>query len=233
MRLIAFGDSFTYGHGLKDCYEAGGAPGPIASRFSYPQILANLEKRKCINYSYPGQSNKQMAKKAVDFEYEKDDWVIFMWTFFDRHCVFENRKDSPKEISAWHADDELLKQEDIDVTDEQVRVAKSYYSDFYTDYDCAMSNLLYINGTHNIVEPQVEKVIHLCVPEVKNAQDISEPNVHYSLQWTEHSSQFAWNPIKPFDHFKTYHMYPRAIDGWHPGQEAHKKFAEYLHILLG
>lgn len=234
MRLIAFGDSFTYGHGLKDCYEAGtGAPGPIASRFAYPQILGNLTNRKTFNYSYPGQSNKQMAKKAVDFEFQEDDWVIFMWTFFDRHCVFENSTSPTKEISAWQADDQLLTQENIDVSDEEVRLAKSYYTDFYSDYDSALTNLMYINGTHHVVNAQVDRVIHLCVPDAVNLLNTDNVESHSSLQWTEHSKYFKWNEVKPFDHFKTYHMYERAQDNWHPGATAHKKFAEYLHILLG
>ena len=126
-----------------------------------------------------------------------------------------------------------LTQENIDVSDEEVRLAKSYYTDFYSDYDSALTNLMYINGTHHVVNAQVDRVIHLCVPDAVNDLNTDNPDSHSTLQWTEHSKYFKWNEVKPFDHFKTYHMYERAQDNWHPGAVAHKKFAEYLHILLG
>ena len=45
-RLVAFGCSYTYGHGLPDCIMAKGRAGKRPSKFAWPYLLAKkLDKR--------------------------------------------------------------------------------------------------------------------------------------------------------------------------------------------
>ena len=51
-RLITFGDSFTYGHGLVDCHvPEKNWQGPNPSKFAWPQVLGDMLGIEVINKS--------------------------------------------------------------------------------------------------------------------------------------------------------------------------------------
>ena len=89
-RLITFGCSNTYGHGLDDCVTEKGSHGPDPSKNSWPFLLGNmLEIEKVVNLAVPGSSNKQIAKKVIDYrDFTSEDLVIVGWTFIERDCIF-------------------------------------------------------------------------------------------------------------------------------------------------
>lgn len=87
-RLIAFGCSFTYGHGLSDCKETDtGWTGP--SKFAWPSMLANKLNYKLDNQSYPGSSNLEILYKILSFKFEPGDLVVIMWTLPLRDTQFD------------------------------------------------------------------------------------------------------------------------------------------------
>lgn len=103
-RLIAFGCSFTYGHGLSDCFIPPIDPGLNPSKFAWPQLIADKLGLECYNQSIPGDSNKDIWYNIVNFDFEDNDIVVVHWSFPDRYAVF-NDDGSVRKLASWNADD--------------------------------------------------------------------------------------------------------------------------------
>jgi lysophospholipase L1-like esterase len=105
MRIVTFGDSFTYGHGLEDCW-VNDKPGPMPSSLAWPALLGD----NVSNRSVPGASNTMILHDILHSEFKPDDYVIIMWTFPDRDMIFDTgyflgRKDRAQHIGPWRKDD--------------------------------------------------------------------------------------------------------------------------------
>lgn len=117
-RLITFGCSYTYGHGLQDCYDSKtGHAGPQPSRFAWPNILGKKLKKRIVNLSQPGASNKEILYYLQNFIFHKSDLVVILWTYPHRDCILV---DSNKIIQATARDNynwyiEKIKHGDFDV----------------------------------------------------------------------------------------------------------------------
>jgi hypothetical protein len=83
-RLVAFGCSNTYGHGLEDCHIEPINPGHEPSKFAWPSLLANMMNLEVVNYSKPGSSNLHILWRLINFKFEPDDLCVIMWTHFGR-----------------------------------------------------------------------------------------------------------------------------------------------------
>ena len=82
MKIISFGDSFTFGSGLD------GSKNQVnVSEYAYPQQLANMLDAECNNYALPGGSNKEIMFKILGSEISKDDIVTIMWTHHHRNVI--------------------------------------------------------------------------------------------------------------------------------------------------
>ena len=101
-RLITFGCSFTFGHGLEDCFNPPVYPGKEPSKFAWPSLLADDLNLSLINTSRCGSSNLEILCKILEFDFLENDLIIIMWSFPDRDLLFQNGTSST--ISAW--DDE-------------------------------------------------------------------------------------------------------------------------------
>jgi len=80
-RLIAFGDSFTYGYHLPD-----------HNTQSYPAILSSMLGLELINKADTGASNTEILTEILTFEFKETDLVVVGWTFIERDLIF--RKNS-------------------------------------------------------------------------------------------------------------------------------------------
>ena len=88
-RLVAFGCSVTYGHGLEDCIASDGiGAGSIPSKFSLPSILADKMNLDCDNRAVCGLSNLGIVDKILNYSFNEDDMIIIMWTFFERDLLW-------------------------------------------------------------------------------------------------------------------------------------------------
>lgn len=108
-RLVAFGCSYTYGHGLPDCIKGKYDPGEVSSKFAWPELLAKSLDLECVNISRPGASNFEILDTLLNFNLQKDDLVVVLWTFFSRDMVFEDSAERkyihinypPETIKSW------------------------------------------------------------------------------------------------------------------------------------
>ena len=111
-RLIVFGCSITYGHGLPDCI---GELDTQPSNMGWASIAAKYMNKECVNLAKPGISNKHIWHKIVNFKFQETDTVIIQWTFPSRTSVIT--KKSVVDVGAWNyeqylnyyeADDSIL-----------------------------------------------------------------------------------------------------------------------------
>lgn len=93
-RLIAFGCSLTYGHGLSDCFIPPSFPGKEPSKFAWPSLVADSLELAVVNNGECGSSNKQILYRTLDFPFEVTDTVIFLWSFFRRSVIFNKTANS-------------------------------------------------------------------------------------------------------------------------------------------
>lgn len=145
-RLIAFGCSLTYGHGLADCYVDPHYPGPVASKLVWPEIVAQHLNRTCINMATPGSSNKRIWHNIVNFKFKKDDIVIILWSYQERFAILKN-KDVVEDVGRWMESD----------------TPRAYYQHLHTEYDSLMQTKLYVSHANFILKDKAIPVYNLTV----------------------------------------------------------------------
>lgn len=143
-RLIAFGCSMTYGHGLPDCTSNTHLPGPVSSKLAWPEIVAQQLGRLCINMSTPGSSNKRIWHNIINFKFKKNDIAVILWSFEDRSAVLQDKK-SVYDIGHWVESDS----------------AKTYYQHCYNRYDALMQTKLFVSHTNFLLKEKKVPVYNL------------------------------------------------------------------------
>lgn len=106
MRVIAFGCSYTFGHGLSDCPDLNGLPSPNHSNLAFPTLLAKKLNCDYINLGKSGNSNKEIWNDVVNFNFQKDDIAVIAWTYYSRFCVIQ--LDKIKRINPWNDQDKIF-----------------------------------------------------------------------------------------------------------------------------
>lgn len=93
-RLWAFGDSYTYGQGLKDCYiphykKQPSQAGLNPSSLVYTNILRhNLKSEDYFNKSYPGASNRYILYRLQVADIQPGDLVVVGWSYLEREWIW-------------------------------------------------------------------------------------------------------------------------------------------------
>lgn len=201
MRIVAFGCSFTYGHGLPDCYDMiAKLSGSEVSKLAWPQILANELNADCVNMSSPGSSNKEILNSVLNFNFDTSDIVIIMWSFIDRWCTLIDHKSISKLVFDNSVDAVLQYDKVFTITDLQLDfIYRANFAKLYLDN----KNL---KNYHMSVKP--EECFPTVVPQW-NTVDFSNVSMTNIQRYTA-----------------------PALDGTHPGIEAHSILAIQLYNEL-
>jgi hypothetical protein len=151
-RIVAFGCSNTYGHGLSDC-NIDGRPGLSPSKFAWPALL----DKPYLNLSNPGSSNKQIAMECLAQQFNETDVVVFAWTYAARNFYFNEKN----ETHQFHANQQQLHKklsDDIDTL-----VAAVGWLRFLADrswIDIIIEQYMYIKLADYHVKSFGAKVLH-------------------------------------------------------------------------
>ena len=133
MRIISFGCSYTYGHGLSDCIgEDKISHGPEYSKLAYPSILSKKLNCECVNLGKSGNSNKEIWHDILTFNFQKEDIAIITWTYFSRFCIIKNN--SIKRINSWKED------------------SKSYYMNYSNRHDMMLDFYVRLNHVNSYLD---------------------------------------------------------------------------------
>ena len=87
-RLVTYGCSLTYGHGLADCYLENGKEGPEPSVQAWPSLVSNKLKIMVDNRGLPGASNKEIWHNIMTSKHKPHDMVVVLWSYINRSCLF-------------------------------------------------------------------------------------------------------------------------------------------------
>jgi hypothetical protein len=132
-RLIVFGCSHTYGHGLDDCYHDTSKP----SKLVWGSVIAKQLNRQLINKSFPGASNKYIWDQIINTQFETGDLVIILWSYMSRNTILLG-KNKVVHLSHAHLD-----------TDEK---SAAYFKHLHSNYDSRRMTELYIRDATNYLE---------------------------------------------------------------------------------
>ena len=79
----------TYGHGLVDCVrEDGMGPLTVPSKIAWPDHLAKLLDKQCVNKSTPGAGNLEILHHILNFKFIEGDTAVILWSYPSRDMVF-------------------------------------------------------------------------------------------------------------------------------------------------
>lgn len=102
MTLFFFGDSYTYGSGLRDCFDKDNCVGPVHSQWAFPTLVAATMNLPYKNLGIPGASNQQIFQSIRVSNIKPDDVAIICWTYWHRNYAFT--ADGQKQISVYSKD---------------------------------------------------------------------------------------------------------------------------------
>lgn len=200
MRLVLFGCSITYGHGLADClHEDGILPGPNPSKLGYAQLLGKqLNVDEIINRAEPGASNQLILNSILNFEFKSDDIVVIQWSFPDRDILYkEDGTHTP--IACWW-DKEII---------------KNYYL-VHSTYDMSFRSLLCSHHAHHYLKSLVDNVTHLLITN------------HY-YNFTQAFTELPkWYDIPLYELDLKELTVDLAGDNGHPGPKSQQLIANYI-----
>ena len=86
-RLLTFGCSYTFGHGLPDVHQNENNSKP--SIHAWPNLLANKLNYECYNYGKIGAGNYEILLSLLKTDFLPDDLVIVAFSYFMRYDYFD------------------------------------------------------------------------------------------------------------------------------------------------
>jgi lysophospholipase L1-like esterase len=212
--IFAFGDSYTYGHGLEDCWVKQGHDyrvGPMHSQYSWPSLLAKDLVYDLKNYSNPGSSNLAILHKILNTNFDKDSICIVMWSYPNRDMIFNKDYVPNKEL--------FVKK--TDTINNIIHVGNWIESE--------LSKIWML--THNDTDLIMRSWYHIHHANLYLASlKIPHYNlfVHYPMLKDYHP---AYVKI-PFKDIKVDHFIDKALDGNHPGPMTQQRIAKDIKECL-
>jgi hypothetical protein len=230
-RLIVAGCSNTYGEGLPDCCERG----TQASILGWPNQLATLMGiSTVINLGIGGAGNKHISnslldKAGVDFFNPDTDIVVFLWSYFNRHCIFQDNGEIerylPSDLKRFDRLEQMstadkfaimvqLKQRIAPPSPDKYKKVKKWYSRYHTRTDQRLDNYARISHMQHYL----------------NSKGIT--NYNFTCETHEYNSIPTWfdsSTLKSIDVDTLGEQYGKADDNDHPGVIANMHTAKIMH----
>lgn len=209
--LYAAGCSFTYGDGLKDCWDETlqqGIPDK-PSQFAWPSIAAKKLNAKCINLALPGGSNLAVTSQLLGQDLYPRDIVVVMWTFLTR-TAFYNELHLNHGGEWWPEYLECLETNSSNSDVIMKNLINIYTTTVYLESKGVRIYYMFVDKLLRQEVGQVHlKLYDKLIGKIKK-YDITE-EVYEPIQ-----SMFSRGQLKP------------GLDGQHPGEDYHKKLGTKL-----
>jgi hypothetical protein len=208
MRILSFGDSYTYGTGMEDCNSN---RNPAPSLFAYPQLLANSFKCSTLNLGSPGSSNKQIWNTILQSKINKGDIVTIMWSSAQRTCIINTPQEDPSTTDKWRIAEHVSGRFYTEHTTAVASwldndISKAYFEHVYDPIDAdIIMNLFISHADFYLKSIGVIQVIHAVIPDT----------IMIKPFWNNNIKLLTWKPTD------------RTPDG-HAGIQSHKAFTKIL-----
>ena len=202
-RLVTFGCSFTYGHGLPDCHVEPDLPGNAPSKHAWPNLLAKKLGYDCLNLSVCGSGNYQILLDILRTDFKPDDVVVIGYSYFTRFNYYQMIDKIGEGISA------------SSVPAEHKRMLLNDLNVKYYDEKVYWSNWLAIQHAELLLNSKnIKNYSFLNIPggAIENKPDLIELD------------NFL-NTIRVI-------IKDKALDKKHPGIESHRLQSEQLYSII-
>ncbi len=208
-KLLAFGDSFTWGTDLKDADDS------TYSQTSWSALLAKNISLEYACYAVPGSSNQSISRDLLSAltDINKDDVVLLNWSWISR-WDFYNLEDT-----RW----ETIRPTGTDTS----KFSKLYFKYIQSELWDKWESLKTIALTHSILEKHKIKFIATCVDNLLIDQIYHTPGYVTALQKEIYGS-ILWFEDKGFFQWSKDNNFPISTDGGHPLEEAHQAAFKYI-----
>lgn len=134
-RLVTFGCSFAYGHGLPDCFKLPDRCGDTPSKLAWPQLVANKMYIECANKSNPGSGNLEILLNVLKTQYEPNDIVLISFSYFER---FNNYKLIDEKGNSKRIESDVLEHKNLILAElgETYYKVKNYWDNWLSIHHC-------------------------------------------------------------------------------------------------
>lgn len=172
------------------------------SKLAWPHQLAKLANCSVDNKGIGGASNKEILYNILKYDFRPTDIVFICWTYSDRWCVVT--KDKLFQFGPWYTE----------------------FKDAYVLHDKSDAFYKHIHNEHDMqLEFNNNIMLADLLLESKNIK-------HYSLLHCFYHDSPTHSNILNIDYAKIRINNVVALDGHHPGEEAHKQLARELYGVL-
>lgn len=200
-RLVTFGCSLTYGHGLEDCIVNGKDPGPNPSKQAWPAVVGEKLNLLVDNQGIPGASNLQILHTILNYKFNPTDLVIIMWSHTDRDFIFKekgiiNRKVTPVAVGIW----------------QDTELAKNWIL-AHSEVDNAIKSWLHIHHAN----------LYLQLKDIKTCNFFADNRI-----LKKYKPDYINLNIADIEVDRIRRIYPLALDNSHPGKECHIEIANRI-----
>lgn len=206
-RLVAFGCSHTYGHGLKDCIKEEFRPGDKPSDFSWPKVLGKSLGLEVINKSKPGASNLEILFYILNFNFEPNDLVLILWSYSNRDMLFTTEVVGANNQMHFSVYPNMIYEKDNNL--------KNYYYRVHSDHDLLMKTYIHMHHAEIYLEHKKIKNFSFSVEKYKGSPRFANLNNYRKINFKE-----------------IFDSHEKALDQTHPGEEAHKQLAKEIEKFL-
>ena len=210
MRLVVGGDSYTYGHGLKDCINyADNGYGPEPSKYAWPSLLGTKLNLPVKNLAMPGRGNDFIIKQFLSNDLYKTDNIVILWSFYTREMFFEESIIEP--YGEWDKDFMRNKFTYSNVTDSFLKSLMNIRT--FTGYLVSKS----INFYYIFLEPVEYVKVYPIYEEFKSKliKEITPYNISKKTLGVINKAELT-------------QVYPKAEDDMHPGEEWHVDLSDLI-----
>ena len=194
-KIVFFGDSFTYGHGLDS------GPGP--SKLGWANLLCNMRNASGRNLSQPGSSNLEILWTMLHTEIDPDEIIIVQWSFWDRDCLLDDSNIA--KIGPWiessipyykvHSNSDMIKRNWLTISHGLLWLkqrSNSYLmlgnEQHYTGHRLTLNKVVTSESDNNILK-LTDKIVPHCFNSQTIIGDIAEDNLHpgpkSNIKWAE------------------------------------------------
>ena len=205
-RLVAFGCSNTYGHGLSDCYKDG-RPGRLPSNFAWPSLLADKLDITVDNKGQPGASNKRIWHNGLHYDYTENDTVIFMWSYLTRYSILHKSHET-------HENKRRDQRVNLHVNQSE-KPSRYYFKHIYDDYDSTQQLLAFSSQIYHMLKDKNIKSYHIFA-DYNKFDDKFYKLLPQSMDWKHWGFHWEENKLDVAD------------DGMHNGPQSHAAWADKI-----
>lgn len=215
-RIIAGVDSFTYGHGLRDCIASNNInPGPNPSKYSYVSKLAKRTNQPLINLSIPGGSNERMLYMLKTLDIQPKDTVIMLWSYFTRTPLY--KADYIHSLNEGEGEGSIY---------------MKYLTTLSSNNDLLLKNLMYISYITDYIKNIGCKIIYGFLDPF-DEEDIHPMYKNFFIN--------EKNKVEKYDVFTDFIQstlpklnkggYKYALDNSHPEEKWHLDLSDYIFMM--